>query len=97
MSTYIILYNWTDQGIHNLKDVPKLIDIFKSKLEKTGAKFINEYFTFGEYDGIIIVEAPDDKTMLKVMLSTKSLGNIRTRTLKAFSYDEESREILENL
>ena len=97
MSNYIILYNWTDQGIRNVKDVPERIDTFKSELEKVGAKFINEYITFGEYDGIIIVEAPDDKTILKVMLSTGSLGNIRTRTLKAFTYNEENREIFENL
>jgi uncharacterized protein with GYD domain len=50
-------------------------------LEKVGAKFIKEYFTFGEYDGIIVVEAPDDKAIMKVMLSTGSLGNLRTRTL----------------
>ena len=61
-----------------------------------GAKLINEYFTFGEYDGIIIVEAPDDKAIIKVILSTGSLGNIRARTPKTFPY-EESREIFENL
>lgn len=97
MPNYIILYNWMDQGIRNVKDVPKRIDMFKSGLEKVGAKLINEYFTFGEYDGIIIVEAPDDKVIMNVMLSTGSLGNVRTRTLKAFTYNEENREIFENL
>ena len=97
MPNYIILYNWTDQGIRNVKDVPKRIESFKSELEKVGGKFINEYFTFGEYDGIIIVEAPDDKAIMKVMISTGSLGNVRTRTIKAFTYNEESRDIFENL
>jgi len=97
MSNYIILYNWTDQGIRNVKDVPKRIGIFKSELEKVGAKLINEYFTFGEYDGVIIVEAPDDKAIMKVMLSTGTLGNVRTRTLKAFTYNEENRQLFENL
>ena len=63
-------------------------------MEKVGAKLINEYFTFGEYDGIIIVEAPDDKAIMKVMLSTGSLGNVRTRTLKALTYNEENRKYL---
>ena len=97
MPNYIILYNWTDQGIRNVKDVPKRIENFKSELEKVGAKLINEYFTFGEYDGIIIVEAPDDKAIMKVMLSTGSLGNVRSRTIKAFTYNEESRDIFANL
>ena len=34
-----------EHGIRNVKDVPKRIDIFKSELEKVGAKLINEYFT----------------------------------------------------
>ena len=97
MSNYIILYNWTDQGIRNVKDVPKRIENFKSELEKVGAKLINEYFTFGEYDGVIIVEAPHDKAIMKEMLSTGSLGNVRTKILKAFTYNEENREIFENL
>lgn len=97
MPNYIILYNQTDQGIRNVKGIPKRIENFKSELEKVGAKFIKEYFTFGEYDGIIIVEAPDDKAIMKVMLSTGSLGNLRTRTFKAFPYNEESRELLESL
>jgi uncharacterized protein with GYD domain len=65
-------------------------------LKKVGAKLINEYFTFGEYDGIIIVEASDDKAIIKVILSTGSLRNIRARTPKTLSY-EESREIFEHL
>lgn len=97
MPNYIILFNWTDQGIRNVKDVPKRIESFKSELEKVGAKFINEYFTLGEYDGIVIVEAPEDKAIMKVLLSTGSLGNVRTRTLKAFTYNEENRDIFENL
>ena len=97
MPNYIILYNWTDQRIRNVKDVPKRIENFKSELEKVGAKLINEYFTFGEYDGIIIVEVPDDKAIMKVMLSTGSLGNVRSRTIKAFTYNEESRDIFANL
>ena len=97
MANHIILYNWTDQGIGNVKDVPKRIGIFKSELEKVGTKLINEYFTFGEYDGIIILEAPDDKAIMKVMLSTGRLGNVRTKTLKAFTYNEENREIFDNL
>jgi uncharacterized protein with GYD domain len=97
MPNYIILFNWTDQGIRNVKDVPKRIESFKSELEKVDAKFINEYFTLGEYDGIVIVEAPEDKAIMKVLLSTGSLGNVRTRTLKAFTYNEENRDIFENL
>jgi uncharacterized protein with GYD domain len=50
----------------------------------------------GKYDGVIILEAPNDEVVMKTTLSTASLGNIRTKTLKALPYEEDSK-IMENL
>ena len=36
MSFYIILWNYTDQGIKNVRESPKWVNIFKSKLENVG-------------------------------------------------------------
>lgn len=51
---YIMLWNYTDQGIRNVKDSPQRYESFKKDLEKAGAKSIGTYYTFGEYDGIVI-------------------------------------------
>ena len=59
MSTYISLFNWTDQGIRNIKDAPQRIDHFKKSVEATGGKVKGFYFTMGKYDGVVIVEYPD--------------------------------------
>ena len=40
MSFYILLWNYTDQGIQNVKESPKRADAFKSKLENAGGKRI---------------------------------------------------------
>ena len=42
------------------------------------------YYTFGEHDVIIIMEAPNDETVMSLMLKVGSIGNVRTKTLKAF-------------
>jgi uncharacterized protein with GYD domain len=96
MSFYIILWNYTDQGIKNVKESPKRVNIFKSKLENAGGRLIDTYYTFGKYDGVSIVEAPNDEALMSCLLSIGSQGNARTVTLKAFSYDEASK-IMENI
>jgi uncharacterized protein with GYD domain len=96
MSFYIILWNYTDQGIKNVKESPKRADAFKSKLENAGGKLIETYYTFGKYDGISVVEAPNDEALMSCLLSIESQGNARTITLKAFSYDEATK-IIENI
>jgi len=42
----------------------------------------------GQYDGVIITEAPDDEAVTKLLLATGSLGNVRTETLRAYTEDE---------
>jgi len=96
MSFYILLWNYTDQGIQNVKESPKRADAFKSKLENAGGKLIETYYTFGKYDGVSVVEAPNDEALMSCLLSIESQGNARTVTLKAFSYDEATK-IIENI
>jgi uncharacterized protein with GYD domain len=36
MSTYIILANWTDQGVRNIKESPTRLDAFKQALQQAG-------------------------------------------------------------
>jgi uncharacterized protein with GYD domain len=96
MSFYIILWNYTDEGIKNVKESPKRGDAFKSKLENIGGKLIETYYTFGKYDGVSVVEVPNDETLMSCLLSIESQGHARTVTLKAFSYDEASK-IMQNL
>jgi uncharacterized protein with GYD domain len=96
LASYIILWNWTDQGIRTLKDSPQRYETFKKDLEKVGAKLVGGYYTLGKYDGVVILEAPNDEVVMKIMLATARQGNVRTKTLKAFPH-EEGAKMLENL
>jgi uncharacterized protein with GYD domain len=96
MPNYIILFNLTDQGIRNVKETVKRAQSFKAAVEQAGGKFINEYYTFGKYDIVTIVEAPNDEAITSVLLSTGSLGNVQSETLKAFSMSEADN-IIEKL
>jgi uncharacterized protein with GYD domain len=87
MAKYIVLLNWTDQGIKTIKDSPKRVDSVRELAKKDGCEMRDFYMTIGSYDMVAIVEAPDDEAAAKLMLKIGSTGNVRSTTLKAFPED----------
>jgi uncharacterized protein with GYD domain len=96
MPTYIVLGNFTDQGIRGVRDSIKREDAFRSQCDKVGAKVKDVYRTMGRYDLAAVVDAPDDVTVSSLLYSTGTLGNIRTETLRAFTR-EETEEALSKM
>ena len=93
MSHYLLLWNWTEQGVRNFKDSPKRVEAFRQLVEKHGGKLLSFYYTMGKYDGAAIIDAPSDEAWMKMALSVGSLGNIRTTTLKAWPTTEAAKII----
>ena len=96
MPLYITLYNLTEQGIKNIKDAPERFKQGVKLFEKMGGKLIGFYLTMGEYDYVSVSEAPNDEVVATFALGLGALGNVRTKTLKAFS-TEEFAEIVKKL
>jgi uncharacterized protein with GYD domain len=95
MSHYVLLINWTDQGVKNVKDSPKRAEAAKAGAEKLGGK-VWLWYTLGQYDIVGIAEFPDDESFQKFVLSVGSSGNVRTTSMKAWS-DEEAAKIISSL
>jgi uncharacterized protein with GYD domain len=85
MATYIVLANFTDQGIRNVKDTTKRSDALKELAKSLGATVKDVYWTLGQYDITAVVEAPDDAIITALGLTLGKSGNVRTQTLRAFS------------
>jgi uncharacterized protein with GYD domain len=85
MATYIVLANFTDQGIRNVKDTTKRADAFKELAKSLGATMKEVYWTLGQYDVAAVVDAPDDAIVTALGLTLGKAGNVRTQTLRAFS------------
>src|SRR5271165_455830 len=88
MLTYVVLVNFTDQGIRNVKDSPKRAEAFRQMAKTFGATLKEFYWTQGKHDIITIVEAPDEASATALNLSLGALGNVRTESLRAFSAAE---------
>ena len=96
MGHYVTLIRYTQQGAAKIKESPKRLDAAKKAAEAAGGKIHAWYLTMGKYDAVIISEFPNDEASAKFMLSTGSMGNITTQTLKAFT-ETECRKIVASL
>jgi uncharacterized protein with GYD domain len=88
MPTYITLAHYTQQGISNIKDSPARLDAAKQAAQALGAEVKAVYLTMGQYDLVVVIEAPDEETVAKLILATGAQGNVRTETLRAFTEAE---------
>ncbi len=96
MTTYVLLMNWTDQGVKAVRESPKRLDAARKELTSMGGSFREFFLTMGDYDMVGICEAPDDAVMARFTLKVGSAGNVRTRTLKAFP-ESAYREVINSL
>ena len=88
MPTYVSLINWTDQGIKNFKDTTHRAQDFTNAVEKAGGQVRELLWTVGECDIVSVVDFPDDETATASLLQVGALGNIRTKTMRAFTDGE---------
>jgi len=88
MAMYISLIQFTEQGIRNVKDTVKRGDAAIGEAEKMGMKIIEEFWTMGAYDVVVMFDAPNDETMSAFLLKIGSMGNVKSQTLRAFRKQE---------
>jgi len=93
MVAYVVLANFTDQGIRNAKESPKRAEAFKAMAKTFGVTVKELLWTQGRYDVVTIVDAPDEASFMSLTLSLGALGNVRTESLRAFSADEMTKAV----
>ena len=87
MPTYIVQGRYTRDAIKGMIVKPEdRADAVSRLLAKAGGRLISLYITFGEYDFMVIAEAPGDLQMAAVVLAAASSGGVADlRTTKAMS------------
>jgi uncharacterized protein with GYD domain len=93
MARYLVLINFTDQGIHNIKETSRRAAAARQVFEKAGARINQVLWTMGAYDGALLAEAPSDEVMTGLCMQLGMLGNVRSTTLRAFD-EKEIEQIL---
>ena len=85
-----MLGNWTERGIMNIQEAPNRIKTTHDLVEKAGGK-MQLYYTLGEYDFIMVMEVPSDEAIVTVLTQLVRMGNVRTKTLKAWTETEGAK------
>src|SRR5436305_4084912 len=88
MPAYISMVSLTEQGIREIKNSPERLQAFDAAAKDVGGKLIGFYLVMGQYDYIVITEAPDDQTAARLILGTIAQGSVRTQTMRAFPREE---------
>ncbi len=68
----------------------KVSELMKG-MEKDGIKFLGFYWTLGRYDTVVLMEAPDMKTVMKANMRVGDI--VATETMTALTREEAHRLI----
>jgi uncharacterized protein with GYD domain len=88
MAQYVVLANFTDQGIRAVKNTANRAKAFRETASTLGVRVKEIYWTLGRYDVVLTMEAPDDETAAALMMRVGALGNLTSQTLRAFTEAE---------
>ncbi len=88
MATFITTIKFTQQGLQALDQTTKRAAALKAAAKKMGAKVTDIYWTLGDHDGVLVLEAPDDETAAAVLAHVSAGGNVSTSTCRAFTAAE---------
>jgi uncharacterized protein with GYD domain len=93
MPTFICALGWTEQGVKSIKDVPKRAKAARKLAEKLGVDIKQVYMTNGQDDLLVIMETANGDNVAKFALALSAQGNVRTRTMRAWSEEEMAKLI----
>jgi uncharacterized protein with GYD domain len=96
MGKYVLLGNWTDQGVRDVKNTVKRSRAAREAFAAMGVNAREWFFTLGPYDVVLTVDAPDDETLTKATLALAVQGNLRTTTMRGFG-EKEMENLLGSL
>ena len=88
MAAFIVLGNWTAEGIKAYADAPARAKANNEAAAAMGGRVIGTWWTMGPYDFVSIIETPDAESATVGMLLSGARGFARTMTMRAFSEDE---------
>jgi uncharacterized protein with GYD domain len=91
----MISMNFTDQGIRTIKDAPKRVQAARDLAKKLGMEIKHIYLTAGDSDLVAFVETPNGDNVAKFALTLGSLGNVHTRTGRAWTEAEFMKVVSE--
>jgi|TARA_B100000809_G_scaffold159942_1_gene157331 uncharacterized protein with GYD domain len=101
MARYLIQASYTQQGVAGLVSSPEdRSSVLNSLVEAVGGKVVSLDYCYGEFDVVLIMEAPDDIAMASLSMPVGASGavtNFHTTVLiptaNGFAAAQKAKEI----
>jgi len=90
MTLYMYQASYTAKSMAaQLKEPQDPLEAIRPTLEDLGAKILVAGFPFGEYDVLVVYEAPDDMTAASVAMAISAAGEVKSgKTTRLLSGQE---------
>ncbi|MGZ4692578.1 MAG: GYD domain-containing protein [Acidimicrobiales bacterium] len=83
MPTFMMLSILGPDGFATVRDDPARIRAVNDEVEAMGARVLHQYALLGQWDFMTVIEAPDDRTMIRITSALAARGTLKTHTLGA--------------
>ena len=95
MPKYLMFASYSTEGVKGVQRdrASGRRDAVIKALAAAGARLEQMYFTFGDDDVAMVVDAPDNASIMAVSVAAGASGLCRMRTLPLISIDEADRAI----
>ena len=88
MAVFVALGTATCDGIRNLEALSARHKRAVERAEQRGGKVLASYALLGQYDYLVVLEAPDIKTAVYILTKEAQGGNVRYQTMAALPIEE---------
>jgi uncharacterized protein with GYD domain len=90
MALYMVQFAYTPEAWAALTKKPQDRSVpFKDLVQKLGGRLVGLYYSFGEYDGVVLAEIPDDTAAIATSLAAVTPGHVKAiKTTKLFTVEE---------
>ena len=95
MARFVRLAKFTPEGLKNIRELPERFAKGRQYLESLGGKIVDIYAVSGPYDVVAIVEAPDEKAIMKHGLFIVQTGYVEIVTMPATPIQDFMKTVAE--
>lgn len=92
MKNFILLTTLTPQGVANLRVTPERLLEVNREVEAYGGRVLRQWAVLGPCDFLTIIEAPDSRTVARIISDLSARGSAYFETLPAINVDEMELE-----
>jgi len=99
MPKYLIQASYTAEGLKGLmkdKASGRKAAVEKA-LASLGGKVEGFYYSFGDYDVVVIVDGPDNISAAAVSIATTASGLVRTKTTPLLTVEETDKALAKSV